>query len=96
VDCTRVSRFLAAAVWSIAASITPRAFGADPERVEWSQDWPRVRLVEGLDIIALTVASYELNARWQPPVHSNWTRPILFDAWARQSRSDAKGAADRA
>ncbi len=77
-------RLVAAGVWSILATITPRAQATDPDRVEWSPDWPRVHLVEGLDIVALTVASYEINAHWKPPVHSNWTRPILFDSWARE------------
>jgi membrane-associated phospholipid phosphatase len=83
VDYTRFSSFLAAAVWSTIVTMSSPALGTDPERVEWSQDWPRVRLVEGLDIIAVTVASYTISANLKPPVRPNWTRPILFDQWAR-------------
>jgi hypothetical protein len=77
------SRLLGAALCSVVATITPGAQATDPDRVEWSKDWPRVHLVEGLNIIALTAASYAINAHWKPPVHSNWTRPIWFDSWAR-------------
>lgn len=55
------------------------ASAADPDRVEWSPDWPRVRLVEVVDVFALTIASYEISARWPAPTRPNWRGPILFD-----------------
>jgi membrane-associated phospholipid phosphatase len=74
-----------AALCLAVTTFTSVARATDPERVEWSQDWPRVRLVEGLNIIALTVASYEIDDTLQSPRHPNWTRPILFDEWARHA-----------
>jgi membrane-associated phospholipid phosphatase len=59
------------------------ARAADPEKVEWSPDWPRVRLVEGLTIVAATVASYSIDSFSTTPSRANWRGGILFDDWVR-------------
>ena len=65
----------------ILLNATPAA--ADQEKtVEWSDNWPRVHLVEVGAIVAFTVASIEINTL--PYAHqAKWTRPILFDDAAR-------------
>jgi membrane-associated phospholipid phosphatase len=65
--------------------IAGAASAADPDRVEWSPDWPRVRLVEVLDVIALTLASYEIDAQWPPPHSGSWRGGILFDGAVRDA-----------
>ncbi len=59
------------------------ARAADPDKVEWSKDWPRVRLVEGLTIAAATVASLSIDTYSHTPTRAHWTGGILFDDWAR-------------
>jgi membrane-associated phospholipid phosphatase len=57
---------------------------ADPDRVEWSRDWPRVRLVEGANIVALTAASYLIDAAWQPTGRATVAASSGgFDDWVR-------------
>jgi membrane-associated phospholipid phosphatase len=82
--CSRgVSAFAAVlSVWLVAPS-TARA--ADPIVVEWSSDWPRARVWEVLDVIALTVASYEINSQWPTPTSARWRGGILFDDWVRKA-----------
>jgi len=55
----------------------------DPTRVKWSDDWPRVRTVELVNIAGLTVASIAIAGLWDPPSSASWHQPILFDNWAR-------------
>jgi membrane-associated phospholipid phosphatase len=78
---------LVLAVWfaAFAASFSfaPNASATDPDRVEWSKDWPRVRLAEVVDVVGLTAASYAIDAYWTPPHQANWNGPILFDNWVR-------------
>ncbi|MGH7330238.1 MAG: phosphatase PAP2 family protein, partial [Polyangiaceae bacterium] len=50
-----------------------------PDRVEWSKDWPRVRVAEVVDVIGLTLGSYAIDAFWKPPHSSQWSGGILFD-----------------
>jgi membrane-associated phospholipid phosphatase len=57
----------------------PPALAADPDKVEWSPDWPRVRWAEVATVVGLTVGSYVINAAWTPPDHATWNGPILFD-----------------
>ena len=59
------------------------ASATDPDRVEWSKDWPRVRLAEVVDVVGLTLASYAIDAFWTPPHEAHWSGPILFDNWVR-------------
>ena len=79
-----VVALLAAAVTFAVLSLTSLAWAEDPKRVEWSQDWPRVRLVEVVDVVALTVASFEIDAQWAPPAKPRWSGGILFDDWVRR------------
>lgn len=74
-----LSRIAAVIAASLIAVWAGNASAADPNRVEWSPDWPRVRLAEVVDVFALTIASYEISARWPAPTRPNWRGPILFD-----------------
>lgn len=58
------------------------AHAQQEDTVEWSEDWPRVRLAEGGAIIALTVGSVAINAAPYAD-HAHWSKPILFDEAAR-------------
>jgi membrane-associated phospholipid phosphatase len=61
------------------------AFAGDPDRVEWSPDWPRFRLVEAIDTLALAVGAYVINAYWKPPEHAAWSSGILWDKAVRDA-----------
>jgi len=75
-------RLLCAAI--LAAGLTnPIAAYADPGSVQCSDAWPRVRLWEVMDALALTVGDTEFEARVPLPSHATWNTPILFDTWAR-------------
>jgi hypothetical protein len=65
------------------ASWPGHAKAADPERVQWSEDWRRVSLVEGLSIIPLgaTMLGFALGVK--APSRPSWRGGILFDDWAR-------------
>lgn len=70
----------------VALSLTtfaPSARAEDPDKVEWSKDWPRMRPAEVADVFALTAASYAINAYWEPRHTANWHGGILFDDWVR-------------
>lgn len=65
------------------ALVIPSTARADQEpTVQWRDDWPRFRLVEGATLIAVTVGS---SAIALSPVHDTalWDKPILFDKAAR-------------
>jgi len=76
-----------AALAAALATMTHAADAAatDPNRVEWSPDWPRVRLVDALAVVALTVGSYAIDRGWTPPSHALWRGPILFDDSVRSA-----------
>jgi hypothetical protein len=59
------------------------AHAADPSKVEWSDDWPRVKWWEVVAAVTLTVGDTEFEDRVPLPTHATWTQPILFDSWAR-------------
>ena len=61
----------------------PGVAHADPARVEWSDSWPRVQLWEAIDALALTVGDTEFENHVPLPTRATWTRPVLFDGWAR-------------
>jgi membrane-associated phospholipid phosphatase len=67
----------------LALTLAGPARAEDPRRVKWSEDWPRVRLAEVVNIVGLTVASAAIAAYWQPPTSASWHQAILFDDWAR-------------
>jgi membrane-associated phospholipid phosphatase len=94
---TRPAHFVTAIITLFVLSSSKEAAATDPDRVEWSRDWPRVRLVEGLDVIALTLASYEIDAQWQPPRRAHWHGGILFDDGIRNAlRGRSYGAQETA
>lgn len=66
-----------------ALGTTKSALATDPPTVEWSADWPRVRLWEVIDIVALTVASLEIDTEWPTPRTATWRDGILFDEGVR-------------
>jgi membrane-associated phospholipid phosphatase len=63
----------------------PDARAADPDRVEWSETWHRVRLAETLDAVALGLGSLSIEEAWPAPNRPTWTGGILFDNWARRA-----------
>jgi membrane-associated phospholipid phosphatase len=68
---------------------SPAAHATDPERVEWSKDWPHFRLAEGITTLALTGTAFALTFKSGPP-EPYWTGGILFDDWVRDKvRSDS-------
>jgi len=77
---TRTARLGAMALtiagWLAAANT---ASATDPERVEWSRDWPRIRVVEGLNIAAMTLGSYAVSEYWKPAKSANFAGGWLFD-----------------
>jgi PAP2 superfamily len=66
------------------ALLSRSARAADPDVVEWSDDWHRVRLAETLDAVALGLGSFAINEWWDPPKTPSWKGGILFDNWARK------------
>lgn len=64
-------------------TLAPSAHATDPDRVEWSKDWPRVRLAEVVDVVGLTVGSELISNYWTPLKSPNWSTPILFDKAVR-------------
>lgn len=77
----RLKTVIGAALASVLWSATARA--EDPGRVKWSEDWPRVRLAEVVNVVGLTAASLAIDAYWTPPNHPGWQGGILFDDWVR-------------
>lgn len=75
-------RTVASIVLAAAALLPRAAAAADPDRVEWSDDWPRVRLWEVGAAVVLTVGDTEFEDR-VPISSARWRGGILFDDWAR-------------
>lgn len=71
--------------------LSPAARAADPDRVEWSKDWPRFRLSEGLTTIGLGVTAVALTFK-AGPKEPYWTGGILFDDWVREKTRSDDGA----
>ena len=71
--------------WALVLSTSVPAQATDPTRVEWSPDWPRVRLAEVAAVVGLTVGSLAINDDWTPPRHATWSSPILFDKAVRDA-----------
>jgi membrane-associated phospholipid phosphatase len=79
------------------ALLAPGAQAKDPDRVEWSADWPRFRLTEGIATIGLGSATLAF-ALMTPLKQPHWRGGILFDGWVRdnlrsQNRSTQEHAA---
>jgi membrane-associated phospholipid phosphatase len=79
---TSARRLLCGAILTIGATLG-RVAHADPTKVEWSQDWPRVEWWEVVAALSLTVGDTEFEDRVPLPNHATWTQPILFDTTAR-------------
>ena len=77
---TRSSVRAAVIAAGIALTSTARA---DPARVEWSDEWPRVKWWEVAAALALTVGDTEFEKYAPLPTHADWNSPVLFDSWAR-------------
>ena len=70
---------------------------ADPDRVEWTPDWPRFRLAEGIGTLALGAEAIAIAVTAEPPSHASWTGGILFDSAVRDAlRSQTLGGQKRA
>jgi membrane-associated phospholipid phosphatase len=54
------------------------ARAADPDRVEWTPDWSRFRLAEGIGTLALGAEAIAVAVTAEPPSHASWTGGILF------------------
>jgi membrane-associated phospholipid phosphatase len=54
-------------------------------RVEWNNEWPRVRLWEAIAAFTLTIGDTEIEDRVPLPTRATWNSPILFDTWARNA-----------
>ncbi len=76
---------LAAAVATLYALAPSTALASDPKEVEWSPDWPRVKVAEVVAAVVLTVGDTEFEDHVPLPTHADWTQPILFDTWARDT-----------
>jgi membrane-associated phospholipid phosphatase len=82
----QAKRFLPAALLVASAVLAPAtARAADPDRVEWSKDWPRVRLWEAIDAVVLTIADTEIEQNVPIQSQAHWRGGILFDDWARNA-----------
>jgi hypothetical protein len=68
----------ASALWPSDARAT------DPATVEWSDDWPRIRIWEVGAAAALTVGDTAFEELVPLPKKADWHGGILFDDWARQ------------
>ena len=79
----RIVLALALAALVVAAPRTARA--TDPVKVKWSDDWRRVQLWEGLNIIALTVGSSLIAGEWDSQATPKWRGGILFDDAVRSA-----------
>ena len=73
----RIASALAVLFVTLALPSTARA--EDPDRVEWSKDWPRMRVAEVVDVIGLTLGSYAIDRYWTPPSSPHWRGALLFD-----------------
>jgi membrane-associated phospholipid phosphatase len=84
----RITRFVCTWIFPVTMGVVTACLcedvhAADPDRVEWIDEWHRVRLAETIDAVALGAGSLAINTEWDPPKHANWTGGILFDKWAR-------------
>ena len=73
---------LCGAILTVGATLGRGAY-ADPDKVEWGEDWPRVKWWEVVAALSLTVGDTEFEDRVPLPNHATWTQPILFDTAAR-------------
>jgi membrane-associated phospholipid phosphatase len=80
--------------------VCPSSAHADQEKtVQWNEAWPRVRLVEAANVVALTIGAGLIEEKAPYHHHAVWEGPILFDKPVRQlmrstSREGQQRAAD--
>jgi hypothetical protein len=77
-------RVLAGIVLAAASLWSRDSWATDPATVEWSDDWPRVRLPEVIAAAALTIGDTAFEEFVPLPGKATWRGGILFDDWARQ------------
>jgi len=83
-ETTPPARLLRTVLVVFLGTLVPETAGAvDPDRVEWSDDWARVRLWEVIDAVVLTIGDTEIENHVTIPVQARWRGGILFDDWAR-------------
>lgn len=79
-------RLLLPLMLALGGAIAPgTAAAADPDRVEWSKDWPRARWWEAVNAVALTIADAEIEPNVPIQSQAHWRGGILFDDWARNA-----------
>lgn len=92
-----MKRALFALVLACTLFAMPRTASADQEKtVQWNEQWPRFRLIEGAVLVSVTIGSSALALS---PVQESavWDKPILFDKAARSLfRSNDRDAQERA
>jgi membrane-associated phospholipid phosphatase len=77
-------RLLPAVLAALCGVLAPRTASAtDPDRVEWSQDWPRARWWEAANAVVLTIADAEIEPNVPIQSQAHWRGGILFDDWVR-------------
>jgi hypothetical protein len=79
---TPVRKLICGAILTLGIAV-PSVAHADPDRVEWSDEWPRVKWWEVISALALTFGDTQYENRVPLPTRPTWTRPILFDQAAR-------------
>jgi membrane-associated phospholipid phosphatase len=90
-------RLLFALLLACTVLMLPSTARAEQEKtVQWNENWPRFRLIEGATLVAVTIGSSTLALS---PVqdHAVWSSPILFDKAARDVfKSNDKNTQERA
>ena len=80
-----VRGLLACGLLASALLAAGEARATDPDRVEWSKDWPRARLWEGISAVVLTVADAEIEPNVPIQHEAHWRGGILFDDAVRSA-----------
>jgi hypothetical protein len=78
-------RLVAAGVVAFGALAPGTARATDPDRVEWSPDWARVRWWEAANAVVLTIADAEIEPNVPIQSQAHWRGGILFDDAVRSA-----------
>jgi membrane-associated phospholipid phosphatase len=77
------ARSIAGGAILAAATLASSPARADQEKtVQWNENWPRVRVIEMVNIVALTIGSVLVHDSPHSE-YAKWSGPILFDGPAR-------------
>ncbi len=95
-------RSIVAAILLVSVLLRSVPARADQEKtVQWNENWHRVRVIELLDILALTVASTLISigpsakeAHWKGPILLDKPLRSLFKATTRAGQASAAGISD--